>query len=1198
MLSWIERVVPQPPAAHLVEEITPTPAPEQDLKPPKAPTGKAGGSKDAADCIRTEEMDKKVGFAVPEDQGFVSESVGSSVLSWLSQGLVKVIPQPVPAPGTMQALGKSFETSIDVPDQTEVQILKDEEEEALEIIPFDLEDDKLDDCEPEHDPGLDTATKEWAGVRVLNWLVQGFERMVPQPEVLKKLDPELKEQKGEAAVGGTKGTKPQAKPKSSVSATQSTPAAVEPAVAEAQPEPVATLVPRSLAGDSSRVFAWLVQGLEKVMPQPVTRAKQEAQGVDAATLSPVEEIRIVPEEPKDKDLIPEEIHGGWIKEATCKMVAWDVEAEMVVDTHLLPPIQEEPQEEENRLWLCSLSAGEEEEEMEQDGEEEEEEEEKKEEELKESAGPLLLSPCLSAEEDMEEVCFAEEAFRIEQLEEAEISDLEGAFVQVEEEPAEAAETGAEGNYPTLDIKDADSGSNAVEDSGTWLPVTTAASNMLAVPRVAPASPRRKILAPEDGLEEEPMSQSPTQALLGCDEKQKESLPERIGSATSVSSTVINNRLQELVRLFKERTEKVKEKLTDPDVTSDEESPTASPAKPALSTAPVPPQGEQPEGEKVAEEEHYCEMLCCTFKYRPWLDRLRNYQFPSSIDPLTNLMYVLWLFFVVMAWNWNCWLIPVRWAFPYQTPANIHCWLFIDYLCDLIYLLDILVFQTRLQFVQGGDIISDKKAMKENYLRSQRFKMDMVCLLPLDFFYFRVGVNPLLRFPRCLKYMAFFEFNNRLEAILTKAYIYRVIRTTAYLLYSLHVNSCLYYWASAYEGLGSTTWVYDGEGNSYIRCYYWAVKTLITIGGLPDPKTLFEIVFQLLNYFTGVFAFSVMIGQMRDVVGAATAGQTYYRSCMDSTIKYMNFYKIPKTVQNRVKTWYEYTWHSQGMLDESELLVQLPDKMRLDIAIDVNYSIVSKVALFQGCDRQMIFDMLKRLRSVVYLPNDYVCKKGEIGREMYIIQAGHVQVLGGPDGKTVLVTLKPGSVFGEISLLAAGGGNRRTANVIAHGFANLFILDKKDLNEILVHYPESQKLLKKKAKKMLKSNNKPKDVKGVPGDSLIIPPKPDTPKLFQAALAAAGRTGGKGPLAQLRWRLRELKAIQATQGSRLSPTPPKSPVHQRSPVTSHKARTHLGEEIFSKSSDSLVTIRVIATAQEDEEILAAEISEQEEEKKDK
>ncbi|XP_059681050.1 cyclic nucleotide-gated cation channel beta-1 [Gavia stellata] len=1296
MLGWIERVVPQPPVPHLTEE-TPL-APIQDPEPAKAPTGKAGGPGDATDRARTEEMEKKVGFAVPEDPGSVFESVGSSVLSWLSQGLEKVIPQPVPASGTLQALGKSFEASIDVPDQTEVQILRDEEEDALEIIPFDPEEDELDGCEPK--AGSDTGTEEWAGARVLGWLVQGFEKMVPQPEMLKKLEPEPKDQKCEVAAGAG------AKSKSSVSAAQSIPGAVEPTAAEGQPEAVATLIPRSLAGDGSRMFAWFVQGLEKVMPQPVTRERQDAQGVAAATSSPVEEIHIVPGEPEETDLVLEEIDDAWINEATCEMMAWGREAELVADAHPLPPIQEEPQEEENRLRLCSLSAAEEEEEEEKGEEEEEEKEE-------ESAGPPLRSPRLTADEGVDEVYFAEEALRFEQLEEAEISDLEGAFVQVEEETAEAAETDAEGityssapssmskrardveldrlvhdkpldggdasppgrgtleqlpnvpsyrttaasripilvaskpkagvvnpnfcseeqsplgenlqeliavcypakkrddtsqpgrlrglaqgDHPTVDIKDVDSGGDAMESDGTHLLVPTAsAPNMLAVPGKAPTSPRRKLLAPADGLDEGPVSPCPTRALLGWDEEQRESLPQRMGSATSLSSAIVNNRLQELVKLFKERTEKVKEKLTDPDVTSDDESPAPSPAKPAPATAQVPPPGGDLEGDKQAGDEHYCEMLCCTFKYRPWLDRLKNYRFPSSIDPLTNVMYVLWLFFVVMAWNWNCWLIPVRWAFPYQTPANIHCWLLVDYLCDLIYLLDILIFQTRLQFVQGGDIITDKKAMKEHYLRSRRFKMDVVCLLPLDFFYFKVGVNPLLRFPRCLKYMAFFEFNNRLEALLSKAYIYRVIRTTAYLLYSLHVNSCLYYWASAYEGLGSTTWVYDGEGNSYIRCYYWAVKTLITIGGLPDPKTLFEIVFQLLNYFTGVFAFSVMIGQMRDVVGAATAGQTYYRSCMDSTIKYMNFYKIPKTVQNRVKTWYEYTWHSQGMLDELELLVQLPDKMRLDIAIDVNYNIVSKVALFQGCDRQMIFDMLKRLRSVVYLPNDYVCKKGEIGREMYIIQAGQVQVLGGPDGKTVLVTLKAGSVFGEISLLAAGGGNRRTANVVAHGFANLFILDKKDLNEILVHYPESQKLLRKKAKKMLKNNNKPKDEKGAPGDSLIIPPKADTPKLFQAALAAAGRVGGRGPLAQLRWRLKELKAMQATQGSSFSPTPPKSPVHQRSPVTSHKARAHLEEEIFSKSSDSLVTIRVISTAQEDEEILAAEISEKEEEEKE-
>uniref|UniRef100_A0A3Q3BFS8 Cyclic nucleotide gated channel subunit beta 1b n=1 Tax=Kryptolebias marmoratus TaxID=37003 RepID=A0A3Q3BFS8_KRYMA len=597
------------------------------------------------------------------------------------------------------------------------------------------------------------------------------------------------------------------------------------------------------------------------------------------------------------------------------------------------------------------------------------------------------------------------------------------------------------------------------------------------------------------------------------------LRERPASAASQTSAVVNERLQELVRMFKERTEKAKEKLIDPD-SSDEESIITSPPQPPAPEADGEEKGvpasDGGEGGVESEEEREMSKRCCKVKTPRWIRACAHLRFPASIDPFTNLMYVLWMFLVSLAWNWNVWFIPVRWAFPYQTPDNIYYWLLTDYLCDLIYILDISVFQPRLQFVRGGDIVSDKKEMRKNYMKTKRFKFDVASLVPLELFYFKTGINPLLRLPRLLKINSFFEFNERLEAILTKAYIYRVIRTTTYLLYCLHCNACLYHWASTYIGLGATQWVYNGDGNGYIRCYYFAVKTLITIGGLPDPTSLFEIVFQLINYFVGVFAFSIMIGQMRDVVGAATAAQTYYRTCMDNTIKYMTSYRIPKDVQNRVKTWYNYTWQSQGMLDEQELLTQLPDKMRLDIAVDVNYSIVSKVPLFQGCDRQMIFDMLKSLRSVVYLPGDYVCKKGEVGREMYIIKAGEVQVVGGPDGRTVFATLRAGSVFGEISLLAVGGVNRRTANVIAHGFANLFILDKKDLNEILVHYPESKKLLRKKAR--LNMDDKPEakeEVKESP-QAPAAPLRPETPKLLRAALEASEKsTGLKGVLAKVK-----------------------------------------------------------------------------------
>jgi hypothetical protein len=54
-------------------------------------------------------------------------------------------------------------------------------------------------------------------------------------------------------------------------------------------------------------------------------------------------------------------------------------------------------------------------------------------------------------------------------------------------------------------------------------------------------------------------------------------------------------------------------------------PTA-PAKKAPEPAPVAKPAEAEE-----EEEHYCDMLCCKFKRRPW----KKCTFPQSIDPLTS-----------------------------------------------------------------------------------------------------------------------------------------------------------------------------------------------------------------------------------------------------------------------------------------------------------------------------------------------------------------------------------------------------------------------------------------------------------------------------------------------------------------------------------------------------------------------------------
>lgn len=91
--------------------------------------------------------------------------------------------------------------------------------------------------------------------------------------------------------------------------------------------------------------------------------------------------------------------------------------------------------------------------------------------------------------------------------------------------------------------------------------------------------------------------------------------------------------------------------------------------------------------------------------------------------------------------------------------------------------------------------------------------------------------------------------------------------------------------------------------------------------------------------------------------------------------------------------------------------------------------------------------------------------------MYIVNRGRLHVVG-DNGKTVLATLKPGSYFGEISILNMGtSGNRRTASVRSVGYSDLFRLSKQDLWDVLKEYPAARVKLEAIAVKRLEKTKK-------------------------------------------------------------------------------------------------------------------------------
>ena len=55
--------------------------------------------------------------------------------------------------------------------------------------------------------------------------------------------------------------------------------------------------------------------------------------------------------------------------------------------------------------------------------------------------------------------------------------------------------------------------------------------------------------------------------------------------------------------------------------------------------------------------------------------------------------------------------------------------------------------------------------------------------------------------------------------------------------------------------------------------------------------------------------------------------------------------------------------------------------------------LKKVTLFADFESGLMIEILLRLKPEVYSPGDYICKKGDIGRKMYIVKQGCLNVVG-------------------------------------------------------------------------------------------------------------------------------------------------------------------------------------------------------------
>ena len=379
------------------------------------------------------------------------------------------------------------------------------------------------------------------------------------------------------------------------------------------------------------------------------------------------------------------------------------------------------------------------------------------------------------------------------------------------------------------------------------------------------------------------------------------------------------------------------------------------------------------------------------------------------------------------------------------------------------------------YLDNGLLVEDPKKLGLHYVKSTAFKLDIASLIPTDVLFAAVGLrHAIVRINRILRIHRMVSFFNRTESRTNFPNLLRIFKLVLWIVIIIHWNACFYYLISNSIGFGSDDWVYPSQENGshyaelsrqYIYSFYWSTLTLTTIGEVPGPHRDWEYVFVIVDFLVGVLIFATIVGNVGSMITNMNASRIDFQGRLDNIKQYMQYRAVGKDLQAHVIKWFDYLWLNSKTLNEQEVLHYLPDKLKAEIAIHVHFATLKKVNIFEQCEAGLLEELVLKLRSQVFSPGDYVCKKGDIGKEMYIIKSGKLDVV--DDNQNVLATLSDGSYFGEISILNLGGlGNRRTATVRSVGYSELFCLSKQDLLDALIEYPEAKAILQENARRLL------------------------------------------------------------------------------------------------------------------------------------
>ncbi|XP_048580862.1 uncharacterized protein LOC5507189 isoform X3 [Nematostella vectensis] len=387
-------------------------------------------------------------------------------------------------------------------------------------------------------------------------------------------------------------------------------------------------------------------------------------------------------------------------------------------------------------------------------------------------------------------------------------------------------------------------------------------------------------------------------------------------------------------------------------------------------------------------------------------------------------------------------------------------LFVSYILDAILICDFL-----LRFNLATAATSDLKKIRANYIRTKLFWLDLLAIIPIEIIafgfsgHFRWHMLSFLKLNRFFKIgrlvSHFEELENRFDSSVANI---RGLKYGIYILLTTHISACLWIFEACYgDDCQHGSWaehviqIKDSIGlREYVASMYWSAAAMSSTGygDIHAHDALSEII-SIIVMFTGLLLYGYCLCGFSATIANTMKPKAEFQERVDAAVKFMTTQNLDSTLIQRVIDSLSMVWkmhRGENIPGSKRLMADMPVRLQQEVCAEECTDLIKQVPIFVESDENFMRTLSLHTTSYVFKPGDYIVYAGDMGREMYCIRRGQVNIL---CEDNVIGTLGPGSFFGEIGLIY---GESRFATVQAKTYCQILMLTKHDLDEVLEEFP--------------------------------------------------------------------------------------------------------------------------------------------------